>query len=1017
MERFFVKNRRPAFSSLFLLVNAFLSAAFFFSCDMAGNEVRGYFDRMTSTAEIMDFKLEPDDRVMDADGNMCIPSGQDHVAILYLRNPRHFEFTEGTTYSWNLPDAAQARISASNVQLSQLEDATIFRLTYTASFLRQVEGGIDISPSISLKHPVSMADFGIYEDLKLKCNSVPPPISNVIVKVFNGKYVLCMVMPDHTGIHQDLQGGTLTVNGTSYTLQVISGRLCPGDSSFSVSSPGPLTSPSNGFDITFDETNPRAIFYSTGINVSTENTVFNISIADTSGLSAQTSVSSNSTRILPPVLYDNPFPAVPLTSADAAEAGFMNGILQEESGGGRLLLKAPEMDSAGHTLDTSGTTTQYIVYDSHGSAVSEDQFNGAGSTFYKTDGIWKVEVWAVRPGYVESEHKFYNVKIAPVTITFNGGSYAGESGTISGTSSQTVPKGTPASLISKTAVQPSYTGYTFLGWAETNGGTTAAYADGAQVTFMSDTTLYAVWEPGPATYKVKHLFQKADDATVFVGDSIYFPDETAAGTTGQISNSTAFIKTGITGFETGTVTEEKIIAADGTTEVEIRYERKSYTLTYNKNTGSLYSRDQSLVTPSVPSAVSVRYGASVTLPSASAATCQGYTLYGWAESLTGSRITSFIMPAANKTLYAKWNPATNTAYTVRHLFQNASGTSYAENLTLKAREEKTGTTGADTSASGGSFTGFTAQAISQQPIKANGSTIVDVKYNRNSYDIHWESSTYYTHSTLSSAKYGAEVEFTVTANSGYALHSVKVTQDTGGLEVPVTKSGSNYTFTMPAGDVTITPKIAKPVSIRIGHSSSNNMNALSLPGGSLTIWAKSDTGKNLAYTVTLDGSGEFNGSVPIIPASSSGATTVFAIGKIGSRSIWSYADYSGSGTVEMTGANALEVLMPRVEYNSSSGVLTPIQGAPTWATFNNFLRAGQPYPDGFVTKVDVGIYDEPDGNEIRKLESLAPEPVIKKGTYSFLSSYTQVRVNATIYVYDGSYKATTDGRTLITLAE
>ncbi len=175
MERFFVKNRRPAFSSLFLLVNAFLSAAFFFSCDMAGNEVRGYFDRMTSTAEIMDFKLEPDDRVMDADGNMCIPSGQDHVAILYLRNPRHFEFTEGTTYSWNLPDAAQARISASNVQLSQLEDATIFRLTYTASFLRQVEGGIDISPSISLKHPVSMADFGIYEDLKLKCNSVPPP--------------------------------------------------------------------------------------------------------------------------------------------------------------------------------------------------------------------------------------------------------------------------------------------------------------------------------------------------------------------------------------------------------------------------------------------------------------------------------------------------------------------------------------------------------------------------------------------------------------------------------------------------------------------------------------------------------------------------------------------------------------------------------------------------------------------------------------------------------------------------
>lgn len=46
-------------------------------------------------------------------------------------------------------------------------------------------------------------------------------------------------------------------------------------------------------------------------------------------------------------------------------------------------------------------------------------------------------------------------------------------------------------------------------------------------------------------------------------------------------------------------------------------------------------------------------------------------------------------------------------------------------------ETKTGTTGTKTAAVAKVYAGFTAQAVTQQPIAANGSTVIEIKYNRN----------------------------------------------------------------------------------------------------------------------------------------------------------------------------------------------------------------------------------------------------------------------------------------------
>ena len=109
----------------------------------------------------------------------------------------------------------------------------------------------------------------------------------------------------------------------------------------------------------------------------------------------------------------------------------------------------------------------------------------------------------------------------------------------------------------------------------------------------------------------------------------------------------------------------------------------------------------------------------------------GYTFDHWSATVGGAAFT-FGQPLDQAlTLYAVWTANTNTRYTVIHWLENANDNeySYAES------ETKTGTTGAQTSAAAKSYTGFTAQTVTQQTIVGDGSTIVSVYYKRNVYEV------------------------------------------------------------------------------------------------------------------------------------------------------------------------------------------------------------------------------------------------------------------------------------------
>lgn len=160
-------------------------------------------------------------------------------------------------------------------------------------------------------------------------------------------------------------------------------------------------------------------------------------------------------------------------------------------------------------------------------------------------------------------------------------------------------------------------------------------------------------DPETATYTVKHLQQNIADDNYTLKES-----ETKTGTVGQ---PTAASAKSYDGFTAQTVTQVTV-AASGTV-VEIKYDRKSYTVTFNANGGSTVTSQ------------SVRYGATATKPADPTKTATTTTEYTFADWYSDSGLTtSFSFDTAIKediTLYAKW---TETAVTPQ---KTAGSISYA----------------------------------------------------------------------------------------------------------------------------------------------------------------------------------------------------------------------------------------------------------------------------------------------------------------------------------------------------
>ena len=199
----------------------------------------------------------------------------------------------------------------------------------------------------------------------------------------------------------------------------------------------------------------------------------------------------------------------------------------------------------------------------------------------------------------------------------------------------------------------------------------------------------------------------------------------------------------------------------------------------------------------------------------------GYTFNGWNEKADGTGTvweltTSGVYESGkswkwtytkNITLYAQWKANTNTKYVVKHYKQKLDGTYPSE---ADDTDNLTGTTDSSVAPTvkdvknNSNYIGFTAPSVQTVTIAADGSTVVTYKYTRNKYTFTLGSTTGIT-TTGSTASgsyyYGSTITLKATANTGYIFTG----WTSSNTNLVANQTNAIATFTMPAGNITMTP--------------------------------------------------------------------------------------------------------------------------------------------------------------------------------------------------------------------
>ena len=144
----------------------------------------------------------------------------------------------------------------------------------------------------------------------------------------------------------------------------------------------------------------------------------------------------------------------------------------------------------------------------------------------------------------------------------------------------------------------------------------------------------------------------------------------------------------------------------------------SYTVSFNSNGGE------------TAEPITEEFGKTISLPTVSKA---GYDFGGWFLSDGTEWTADSTVPANDVALNAKWISRGDTAYTVVHHYETLSSGEYIAD----APESLNGTTERKTAAVAKEKDGFSALPFEQKVILGDGSTVVDIYYQRCSYTVTW----------------------------------------------------------------------------------------------------------------------------------------------------------------------------------------------------------------------------------------------------------------------------------------
>lgn len=265
-----------------------------------------------------------------------------------------------------------------------------------------------------------------------------------------------------------------------------------------------------------------------------------------------------------------------------------------------------------------------------------------------------------------------------------------------------------------TLTNPTRTGYTFAGWTGTDleePSQSVTIARGS----TGDRSFTATWMANADTaYTVEHRFQDIE------GDGYALDEGKTQELYGTTDADTAASALAVPGFSAKPFEQAKIVG-DGSTVLEIYYDRNVHTVSYAYE-GAIPDGASAL-----PGDRYVRYGAPVV--AAPAASAPGYTFSGWGVA------EGYVMPDEDVVLTGSFAANGDTAYKVEHYQQELDGSHR-----LAATDALTGATDSSVTAAPKAFTGFSFNGdvpgtVASGSIEGDGSLVLKLYYDRNSYEV------------------------------------------------------------------------------------------------------------------------------------------------------------------------------------------------------------------------------------------------------------------------------------------
>ena len=174
-----------------------------------------------------------------------------------------------------------------------------------------------------------------------------------------------------------------------------------------------------------------------------------------------------------------------------------------------------------------------------------------------------------------------------------------------------------------------------------------------------DITVTLYYVAGTAKYTVMHYYQNLEDG------SQYTMDQKIVELTGDIDAYTQAVANNKKGFRCKGI-PQTTIAADGTTKVEIYYDREYYTVVFDVNGGI-----------NGPEPIYAKYGTTFDVSDIRQPNRKGYVFEGWFDP-DGNPIAGDVAIEGNVTYTAKWRPEKAQAdYTIVLWGQNANDNEYS----------------------------------------------------------------------------------------------------------------------------------------------------------------------------------------------------------------------------------------------------------------------------------------------------------------------------------------------------